>query len=79
MVDKLETPARAILVIEDDFAIRGLLGLTLRNAGYAVWETATGEEGIDLFRQHRDRIGLVILDLGLPGMDGLDTARVLRA
>ena len=77
MVDKLETPARAILVIEDDFAIRGLLGLTMRNAGYVVWETATGEEGIEVFRQHRDSIGLIILDLGLPGIDGLDTARGL--
>jgi len=67
----------AILVIEDEPAIRRFLRATLEQRGYQLIEAGTGEEGLALAaRQPPD---LVILDLGLPDIDGLDVIRHLRA
>lgn len=64
-----------ILVIDDDPAIRDILRLALTVAGYAVTEAADGAAGLAAAARQPD---LVILDLGLPEMDGLDVARALR-
>jgi DNA-binding response OmpR family regulator len=66
-----------IVVIEDDPAISDLLDLYLRQAGYRVLQAPTGERGLDLIAQHR--AALVILDIGLPGIDGLEVCRRIRA
>ena len=67
-----------ILVIEDDDSVNRLLDTLLRGAGYVVHLTTSGEQGIDLFRQHHQSIGLVLLNIGLPGMDGVATFAELR-
>ncbi|SRR5258706_5050680 len=65
-----------ILIIEDDHQIRRFLRATLNTHGYQVDEATTGQEGIrQATTQHPD---LIILDLGLPDMDGLEVARQLR-
>ncbi len=65
-----------ILVVEDDSQIRRFLRVTLGSAGYQLLEATTGQEGIKhASLQHPD---LIILDLNLPDMDGLDVARQLR-
>lgn len=66
-----------ILVVEDDASIRTLLGMMLRGAGYAhVRSVARGDEALDIIRRHRP--GLVLLDLMLPGLDGLTVCRRVR-
>jgi two-component system KDP operon response regulator KdpE len=65
-----------ILVIEDDPPIRRFLRASLVNCDYAVVEAGTGKEGLALALQRPPE--LVILDLGLPDMDGLEAIRRLR-
>jgi two-component system KDP operon response regulator KdpE len=66
-----------VLIIEDDPAIRRFLRTTLRVQDYEVCEAETGKEGLDLVRRIRPEI--VILDLGLPDMDGMDVITRIRA
>jgi two-component system KDP operon response regulator KdpE len=65
-----------VLVVDDEQQIRRALLLNLRARGYEVIEAATGESGVQLAAsEHPD---LVLLDLGLPGMSGLDVITALR-
>lgn len=66
----------ALLVIEDNANVREALIDALELAGWRVIAAPNGRTGIDLFRQHRAEVALLILDLLMPDMDG---ARVLRA
>ena len=66
-----------ILVVDDEPAIRRFLQITLKAEGYVPLEAANGREAITQFAAHRP--DLVILDLGLPDMDGVEVTRVLRA
>ncbi|MCC8190048.1 MAG: response regulator transcription factor [Planctomycetes bacterium] len=66
-----------ILTIEDDADIRTLILFTLRKDGYAAWGAADGEEGLRLFKAKRPH--LVVLDLMLPGMDGMAVCRKIRS
>ena len=73
------TPAerRRVLVIEDDASIRTGLELALRSEGYEVVSAADGATGLELgLREDPD---LVVLDLMLPGLDGFEVLRRLRA
>lgn len=65
-----------VLIIEDDPAIRRFLRNTLRVQQYDVREAETGTEGLSLVRQANPE--LVILDLGLPDIDGMDVIRRVR-
>ncbi|MFZ0218297.1 MAG: response regulator transcription factor [Candidatus Dormiibacterota bacterium] len=68
--------ARRALVIEDDPDIRGLLETLLGNTGFDVTAVAAGQSG--LAQARRVEPELVILDLGLPDLDGIDVCRQLR-
>ncbi len=65
-----------VLVVDDELQIRRFLRIALEANGYRVYETATGREAIQ--EAARTRPDLVILDLGLPDMDGLEVLRRLR-
>jgi two-component system, OmpR family, alkaline phosphatase synthesis response regulator PhoP len=67
---------RTILVVDDEPEIVRLVRDYLERAGFGVITAADGDEA--LRATHRQRPDLVILDLGLPGLDGLDVARTLR-
>ena len=66
-----------ILVAEDQADIRDLIVLNLRNAGYAVTAVADGVAA--LASQHERADKLLVLDLMMPGMDGLEVCKALRA
>ena len=68
--------SKTVLVIDDEPKIADLCRDYLRAAGYSVLTAADGPEGLALAR--RERPDLVVLDLMLPGMDGLDVCRALR-
>ncbi|MFQ5411861.1 MAG: response regulator transcription factor [Phycisphaerae bacterium] len=65
-----------IVIIEDEDAIRQGVAAALRAAGYDPIETADGESGLDAAR--RPGVDLVLLDLMLPKMDGMDVLQSLR-
>ena len=66
-----------ILIVEDDASLASGLGRILHAEGYAVDVAAKGEQAVDAARQ--ERFDLVILDIGLPGMDGFEVLRRLRS
>jgi DNA-binding response OmpR family regulator len=68
---------QTIVVVEDDVHIADLLDIYLREAGYRVLLARDGERGLDLVNNHRP--ALAILDIGLPGIDGLEVCRRIRA
>ncbi|MCX5375003.1 response regulator transcription factor [Streptomyces sp. NBC_00091] len=65
-----------VLLIEDDPSIREGVGLGLRRRGHEVSAAATGEEGLDLIAGFRPE--LVLLDLMLPGINGVQVCRRIR-
>ncbi len=74
----IEAMDEKIIVIEDETAIRRVVVLALKTAGYLnILEASTGDEGLALTL--RERPNLVLLDLMLPGMDGLEVCRQIRA
>lgn len=70
------TPKRSILVIEDDPDITTMVAINLRGEGYAVEAAADGETGLAALAT--TRYDALILDLTLPGIDGLEICRQLR-
>ncbi|MBS1260981.1 MAG: Phosphate regulon transcriptional regulatory protein PhoB [Calditrichaeota bacterium] len=66
-----------ILVVEDEEDIRELVRYHLEREGYRITGVATGEEGLRIARERRP--DLLILDLMLPGIDGLDVCRSIRS
>ena len=67
---------KTILVVEDELKIARLVRDYLEQAGYSVLTAPDGEAGLAQWRSHGP--DLVVLDLGLPGTDGFDIARVMR-
>jgi two-component system KDP operon response regulator KdpE len=68
--------APSVLVVDDESAFRRLLHITLKAEGHVVFEAANGREAID--RVAASRPDLILLDLGLPDLDGLEVLRLLR-
>lgn len=65
-----------ILVVDDEPRIARLVADYLQQAGYRVVEASDGPAALEQFRSHRP--DLLVLDLGLPGVDGLDVIREIR-
>ena len=69
-------PNQRVLVVDDEEAIRRFLRVVLSSQGYSVVEAATGQEGISSVTAEKP--DAVILDLGLPDLDGVEVTRLLR-
>jgi two-component system response regulator MtrA len=66
-----------VLVVDDDTALAEMLGIVLRGEGFEPFFCADGAEALDAFRSSRP--DLVLLDLMLPGKDGIEVCRQIRA
>lgn len=71
---ELNQQGETILVVDDNFAIRGMISKLLERAGYAVAIAVDGEDGLDCFRKFRSRIALLLTDVSMPNMNGVDLA-----
>ena len=70
--------ARKILVLDDESSIRSFIVINLTRAGYEVIEAETGEEALERLKEHAD-IRVALLDVMLPGIDGFEVCRRIRA
>jgi two-component system KDP operon response regulator KdpE len=68
--------AGRILVVDDDPQIRRVMRVTLTGQGYEIDDAKSGEEALEKIREHR--FDLVLLDMNMPGMGGLETCRAIR-
>jgi two-component system cell cycle response regulator DivK len=75
-VSRAEEPA-TILLVEDNETIRHAFSILLEDSGYRVLQAGTGAEALGAAR--RDRPDLVLMDLGLPDLSGLEVTRRLKA
>lgn len=83
-LDRLDAPApdsarvggkgEKVLIVDDEDALRKVVARALDRSGYATVEAGNGEAALSLFDSSRGDFGLVITDIGLPDMDGIDLA-----
>jgi len=76
----VETPATSglVLVIDDEAVVRDAVLAMLESQGFQARAASSGSEGVETFRANRDGFSLVLLDLSMPGLGGLDTIALLR-
>jgi len=67
-----------VLLTDDEVLLRDVAARSLKYLGYEVMLAADGREAVTAYREHRDEIDLVILDLHMPTMNGLDALREIR-
>ncbi len=69
---------KKILIVEDEAAIRGFEAINLNRAGYTTVEAGSAEEAIEIFESD-SLFDIALLDISLPGMDGFELCKKLRA
>ena len=80
-VEELELPTghgELILVVDDEAAICQVTKTSLETYNYKVSTASDGIEAIALYAQHKDEIGVVLMDMMMPVMDGITTIRTLK-
>lgn len=73
----MSTAKQKILIVDDEPDILELIDYNLQKAGYQVFLASNGEEGIKMAKQHQP--DLIILDIMMPRMDGIEACRLMRA
>jgi CheY-like chemotaxis protein len=68
-----------VLVVDDEHLVRIMVQMGLERNGFDVWLASSGRQAIELYRRHRDRIAVVLLDVQMPDLDGPQTLDTLRA
>lgn len=69
---------RNILIVDDSESIRELVGNSLENAGYNVLKGINGKDGVEVLKGYDDTVSLIITDLFMPEMDGIDLIKEVR-
>ncbi|WP_213878948.1 response regulator [Pseudomonas sp. dw_358] len=66
-----------VLIVDDEYVVADILGFALEDEGYTVLKASNARKGLDILE--RDRPSLVITDFMMPGMNGAEFARAIRA
>ena len=69
---------KAVLLIEDEQSVRTVANLMISDLGIKVIEASDGQEGFEIFCHEKDRIGLVITDMLMPRINGLELLHKIR-
>jgi two-component system cell cycle sensor histidine kinase/response regulator CckA len=73
------TPSRAVvLLVEDEAVVREITGQLLENAGYRVLEASSAAHALEMARQYEGAVDLLLTDVVMPEMNGIDLAEQLR-
>jgi two-component system cell cycle sensor histidine kinase/response regulator CckA len=68
-------PAKTVLVVDDEPIVRELARRALARQGYRMLEAANGEAALEIFQREPEAIDLLVTDIVLPGINGLELAR----
>ena len=77
-IDEIVTGTETILIIDDEKIVMEVNKELLESMGYTLYAAASGQEGLDIYTEKKDKIDLVILDMIMPGISGSDTFDRLR-
>ena len=77
-MERTDIQMKKVLVLEDESSIRSFIVINLRRAGYDVIEAETGEEALEKLKENSDT-KVALLDIMLPGIDGFEVCRRIRA
>lgn len=69
---------KKVLIAEDESAIREIIAITLKRAGYEVTEACDGRQAIDIYNSKNGEFDVVLLDIMMPNVDGLEVCKTLR-
>lgn len=69
---------KKVLIAEDESAIREIIAITLKRAGYEVTEACDGQQAIDIYNAQNGAFDVVLLDIMMPNVDGLEVCKTLR-
>ncbi|MBJ6748639.1 ATP-binding protein [Geomonas anaerohicana] len=79
VVEEHEPEGTMVLIVDDEEMVRLVCRAMLRGLGYRTMVASDGPEAVALFREHAEEIGVVIMDLSMPQMDGMTAAEHLRS
>lgn len=79
-VEKVEdlTGSSRILLVEDEDAVRSFSVRALQNKGYEVFEASSGDNALELLAEQKPKLDLVVSDVMMPGMDGIEMGKKIR-
>ena len=69
---------KKVLIAEDESAIREIIAITLKRAGYEVTEACDGQQALDIYEEKNGAFDVVLLDIMMPNVDGLEVCKRLR-
>jgi len=70
---------KKILIVEDEDVIRDFIVINMRRAGYDVTDVASGERALEVFGENSGNFDVVLLDVMMPGIDGFEVCKQIRA
>lgn len=76
---RTESELGTILIVEDDLGVQAVARRVLSAKGYRVLTASDGVDGVRVFRQHAHEIRLILMDLTMPRMSGVEALRAIRA
>ncbi|TFH40504.1 MAG: response regulator, partial [Chrysiogenales bacterium] len=76
--DLIKRGSGLVLVVDDEMMIRTIARDILQQCGYDVMMAADGEEALNIFRDRRDEINLVLLDMAMPRKNGIETYEEMK-
>ena len=70
--------AKGVLIVDDEKPICAMVSEILSSSGYTVWQANSGPKALEVWAAHGSEIGLILLDVVMPAMDGLTLLSTLR-
>lgn len=70
---------KTVLIAEDEASIREFININLRLAGFDIIEAVDGEDAIEKYDKHKNEIDIAVLDIMMPGCDGVEVCRHIRS